>query len=53
MLAGMELIAKLLLTYSFLMLKNLSGVWDHPGVPMALEGSPLLCMPDGPGACHL
>lgn len=34
----------------FLMLKNLSGVWDHSGVPMALGGSLLLCMPDEPGA---
>lgn len=32
------------------MLKTLSGVWDHSGVPMALEGSLLLCMPDEPGA---
>lgn len=42
---GVELTAKLLLRYFFfffnLILKALSGVWDHPGVPNALEESPL------------
>lgn len=55
---GVELMAKLLLQYSFffffnLTLKALSGVWDHPGVPKSLEGSPLPCMPEGPGSFHV
>lgn len=56
---GVELMAKLLLRYSLffffffnLTLKAFSGVWDHPGVPKALEGSPLPCMPEGPGPFH-
>lgn len=56
MLVGVELMAKLLLRYSFFFFffnfKGFLRGLEPPGVPKALEGSPLPCMPEGPGSCH-